>query len=42
MASYNIVKEAIINYVQKNYKNGQDVAKSLKIMRKVDLAVSEP
>ena len=30
MASYNTVKEAVINYVQKNYKNGQDVAKSLK------------
>ena len=35
-ASYNTVKEAVINYVQKNYKNGQDVAKSLKQMEKVE------
>ena len=42
MASYNTVKEAVINYVQKNYKNGQDVAKSLKQMEKVDLAAAEP
>ena len=42
MASYNTVKEAVINYVQKNYKNGQDVAKSLKQMEKVDLKAAEP
>ena len=32
----------MINYVQKNYKNGQDVAKSLKQMEKVDLTSVEP
>ena len=36
------MKEAVINYVQKNYKNGQDVAKSLKQMEKVDLTSVEP
>ena len=42
MASYNTVKEVVINYVQENYKNGQDVAKSLKQMEKVDLTSVEP
>ena len=42
MASYNTVKETVINYVQMNYKNGQDVTKSLKQMEKVDLTSVEP
>ena len=41
-ATYSTVKEAIVNYVQKMYKNGQDVAKSLKMMRKVDLLATKP
>ena len=32
----------MINYVQKNYKNGQDVAKSLKQIEKVDLTSVKP
>ena len=31
-ATYNSVKEAVISYIQKTYKNGQDVTKSLKEM----------
>ena len=30
MASYNSVKKVIINYIQKNYKNGHDISKRLK------------
>ena len=41
-ATYNTVKEAIVNHIQKNYKNGQDVAKSIKQMRKLDLSAVEP
>ena len=33
-ASYNTVKEAIIIHIQKTYKNGQDISKSLKQEKK--------
>ena len=42
VATYNSVKEAIISHIQKSYTNGQDVAKSLKAMVKVDLQAMEP
>ena len=37
-ASYSTVKDAIIKHIQKNYKNGQEVAKSIKQMSLVDLS----
>ena len=41
-APYATVKEAILLYIQKNYKHGHIVAKSLKDMKKVDLSTEEP
>ena len=41
-ASYATVKESLIQTVQKGYKGGIDVAKSLKDMKKVDLSKEEP
>ena len=40
--SYSSVREAIINYMQKTFKNGQDMAKSIKQMKKIDLTTIEP
>ena len=41
-ATYATVKEAVIQHIQKSYKGGQDVAKSLKDMTKFDLATIKP
>jgi hypothetical protein len=41
-ATYAATKDAIIQYVQKSYKGGQDVSKSLEDMIAVDLAIAEP
>ena len=40
--SYATVKEAIIEYIQKNYKGGHDIAKSLKDGAIINLASVEP
>jgi hypothetical protein len=41
-ATYTTTKDAIIQHVQKSYKGGQDVGKSLEDMIVVDLAIAEP
>ena len=41
-ASYATVKETIVQYVQKNYKGGHDIAKSLKDLKVIDLQSEEP
>ena len=41
-ATYATVKDAVIQYIQKNYKNGHDVATSLKKMVKLDLSGLKP
>ena len=41
-ASYNTVKEAIISQIQKSYKNGADVVKSIKQGKVVDLSLDKP
>ena len=40
--TYDTVKEHIVQYVQKTYKNGQDVAVSLRDLQKKDLSLSSP
>ena len=41
-ATYNTVKDAIIQYIQKTYKDGNDVAQSLKNASAIDLAKEKP
>ena len=41
IASYSLVQEAIGNYVQKTFKNRQDMAKSLTQMKKIDISIME-
>ena len=41
-ATYATTKDAIIQHIQKSYKGGQDVSKSLEDMRAVDLTTVEP
>ena len=41
-ATYATVKEAVIQHIQKSYKGGQDVVKSLKELKKVDLTTVAP
>ena len=41
-ATYATTKDAIIQHIQKSYKGGQDVSKSLEDMVAVDLANAEP
>jgi hypothetical protein len=41
-ATYNTVKDAIIQYIQKTYKDGNDVAQSLKEAKSIDLAKEKP
>jgi hypothetical protein len=40
--TYNTVKEYIIQLVQKTYKNGKDVANSLRKMQKIDMTKNMP
>ena len=42
MATYETVKTHIEQYVQKTYKHGQDIAKSLRELQKKDLTVEMP
>src|SRR5210317_1239889 len=41
-STYSSVKEAIVQYVQKTYKNGHDIAKSLKDQTMINLDTEEP
>src|SRR5210317_1020904 len=41
-ASYSMVKDAVIKNIQKNFKNGQDVAKSIKQGTLIDLSGELP
>jgi hypothetical protein len=41
-ATYATIKDAIVQHIQKSYKGGQDVSKSLEDMTEVDLATAEP
>jgi hypothetical protein len=41
-ATYATVKEAVVQYIQKTFKGGHDVAKSLKDGKVVDLTLHEP
>ena len=41
-ATYATVKDALIQHVQKTYKDGQDIVKSLKTGTKVDVTADEP
>jgi Tfp pilus assembly PilM family ATPase len=40
--TYQMVKEYIIQLVQKTYKNGKDVADSLRKMEKIDMTLNMP
>jgi hypothetical protein len=42
LATYATMKDAIIQHIQKSYKGGQDVSKSLEDMIVADLANAEP
>ena len=42
MMMYNTVKDHIVQYVQKIYKNGQDIAISLRNPEKMDLTRDRP
>ena len=42
VTTYATTRDAIIQHIQKTYKAGQDVAKSLEDMRAVDLAAVQP
>ena len=39
---YNTVKDHIVQYVQKTYKNGQDIAVSLRNLKMIDLMADRP
>ena len=41
-ATYATVKEAIIQYVQKTFKDGNDIAQSLKDLEVFDMSKEEP
>ena len=41
-ATYTTVKDALIQQIQKTFKGGQDIAKSLKEMKKFDFTKDEP
>src|SRR5210317_1765633 len=41
-STYSSVKEAIVQHVQKTYKNGHDIAKSLKDQMMINLDIEEP
>ncbi len=41
-ATYAMVKDAVVNHIQKSYKGGQDVARGLKDMSTVDLSKIKP
>ena len=41
-ASYNTVRDAIISQIQKSYKDGTDVVKSIKDRKVVDLSLDKP
>jgi hypothetical protein len=41
-ATYASVKEAIVQFVQKTFKDGNDIAQSLKDLKLIDLNVEEP
>ena len=41
-ATYTTTRDAMIQYIQKNYKGGIDVGKSLEDMSKVDLDTLQP
>jgi hypothetical protein len=42
VTTYATTKEAVIQHIQKSYKGGQDIAKSLEDMIMVDLVILEP
>ena len=42
MMTYNTVKDHIVQYVQKTYRNGQDIAIALRNLQKVDLMGERP
>ncbi len=42
VTTYATTSDAIINHIQKTYRTGQDIAKSLEVMQAVNLAAVEP
>jgi hypothetical protein len=42
VTTYATTKEVLIQYIQKTYRGGMDVARSLEDMQKVDLSKEEP
>ena len=42
VATYVAVRDPIVQYVQKNYKYGQDIAESIRDMKKIDIIVYKP
>ena len=40
--TYDTVKDHIVSYVQKTYKNGQDIAVSLRDLEEIDLSILHP
>ena len=42
LMTYNTVKDHIVQYVQKTYRNGQDITISLRNLQKVDLMGERP
>jgi hypothetical protein len=42
VTTYATTRDAIIQHIQKTYRAGQDIAKSLEVMQAVNLAAVEP
>ena len=42
LMTYTTVKDHIVQFVQKTYKNGQDIAISLRNLQKMDLTGERP
>ena len=41
LMAYNTIKDHIVHYIQKTYKNGQDIAISLRSLEELDLTLGE-
>ena len=42
LMTYNTIKDHIVHYIQKTYKNGQDIAISLRSLEELDLMGERP
>ena len=40
--TYDTIKDHIVQYVQRTYKHGHDIAKSLRTLKKIDLDKEMP